>query len=550
VAGGGGGPGVHLLRIVSYAINGRGMGHLVRQLAILRWIRRLLGLLDRSCECWVLTSSEADTLARREGVPSLKMPSKAMLRDAGLEPARYLRIARSWTLNALAGLAPDLLLVDTFPGGSFGELVSGLELAQRRVLVARRVKPGFAEADGYRALLPLYHRVITPDGGGVGPILLREPYELLERAEARAALGVPEGRRAVYLSTGGGGDPGAAQTLTALAAALGERWHLVVGAGPLYQGPELRGPGVTWLSRYLSCELLPGVDAAVSAGGYNSFHELMSAGVPTVFLPRPRVADDQAERARRAEAAGAGRVAASLAEVPALLEDPGDPAAARALVPAGGALAAAVAALEGLVPAEELAWAAGAWSPALAALLRGDEAGGTKRLAELVRLLAGASPAELGRRRAALLAMADEGAPGAAALAGGLSGPADPGPRLARFAALRAECGLPLDLAVSLLRGLARKFPAARGAPLLAACERLFPTWARFDDWMGAISLLRAVPVQRGYALSEFSEALCGWLDREEDLFDALRAFSRLEGRGRRTVPEVLALLGSGEEVR
>ena len=33
------------LRIVSYAINGRGLGHLVRQLAILRWVRRYAALI-------------------------------------------------------------------------------------------------------------------------------------------------------------------------------------------------------------------------------------------------------------------------------------------------------------------------------------------------------------------------------------------------------------------------------------------------------------------------------------------------------------------------
>ena len=68
------------LRVVSYAINGRGLGHLTRQLAILRQIRRVAALLDLPVECWVLTSSEADTLAQREGIPALKMPSKAMLR--------------------------------------------------------------------------------------------------------------------------------------------------------------------------------------------------------------------------------------------------------------------------------------------------------------------------------------------------------------------------------------------------------------------------------------------------------------------------------------
>ncbi|MEZ4464682.1 MAG: glycosyltransferase [bacterium] len=381
------------LKVVSYAINGRGMGHLVRQLALLRQIRRVGSLLDVQCECWILTSSEADTLARREGIPALKMPSKAMLRDAGVDPARSLAILRGWVLNALAGLQPDLLLVDTFPGGSFGELLAALELARTRVLVARKVRDGFEADAAYQALLPLYDRVIIPDSRDVGPILIREREELPSRDEARRALGVPDGQRAVYLTLGGGGEVSAPDVLPRLVDALLARgWHVVVGAGPLYQGPERRGAGITWLDRYLAVELLPGVDAAVSAGGYNSFHELMHVGVPTVFLPLDRIADDQRERALRAVEAGAGRLARSLEEVPDLLESPGDAEVARSLVPGGGALAGAIAALGAVLPADDLRTAARVLRPEVVGILaRSRLTDAPARLLELMRVLSGGS---------------------------------------------------------------------------------------------------------------------------------------------------------------
>lgn len=483
--------------VVSYAINGRGMGHLTRQLAILRWVRRIGQILDRRIECWVLTSSEADTLARREGFCSLKLPSKAMFRDASLEPARYLRVARSWVLNTLAALGPDLLLVDTFPGGSFGELTAALEFARRRVLVARKVRPEFAAQDSYQALLPLYARTIVPDASDVGPILIRSRSELLSREQAREALGVS--RRTVYVSVGGGGDVNAHQVLPRLVRALRESWDVVVGAGPLYTGPELRGPTVRWMDRYVPVELFAGFDAAVSAGGYNSFHELMHAGVPTVFLPQHRIADDQLLRAQSAERAGAGRVARSVSEVVELLEEPGSADAARALVPRNGAREAALAALEGLIPPHELKHAAELLDEQTVQVL--DQVG-----VELVRLVGGS-------------------------------------PNAVRFLELCnqhevGEEGLPL------LKSLSRKFPAATVEERLSAAELLFPVWARYDDWMGAVSLLRAVPTQRTYALSAFANDLAVWLEREEDLFDALRDFTRLEGHGQRSVAEVLMELG------
>ena len=512
------------LRVVSYAINGRGLGHLTRQLAILRQVKQICALLDLRVETWVITSSEADTLARREGIPALKMPSKAMLRDAGIEPTRYLAIARGWVLNCVSGLAPDLLLVDTFPAGSFGELVSVLEIVKRRVLVARRVRDEFKADPAYSALLPLFQDVITPDDGGTGPILLRSRHELTARDAARAALGIPQGARSVYGSVGGGGDKAAPSTLPRMVRGLtGTGWHVVVGAGPLYSGPELRGAGITWLSRYAPVELFAGLDAAVSAAGYNSFHELMHAGVPAVFLPQPRIADDQTERAERAQSAGAGLVAPSVEAVPELLEQLWErreaaSAAAAALVPENGALAAALQALEGLVPAEDLATAASVLTPEVARLI-----------APLAAAGAGSDGARPAMRLLRLLAGSDD----TVALLG-------------RFVAACTGSGVPTDTALLLTEALVRKFPASHGLELVESTERLLAAWARFDDWMGAVSLMRAVPVQRRLTLGGFSERLSTWLSLEDDLFDATRAFTRLEGAGRMQVDEVLTMLAAG----
>ena len=542
------------IRVVSYAINGRGMGHLVRQLAILRWVRRIAALLDRSCEIWVLTSSEADTLARREGFVSLKMPSKAMMRDAEIEPARYLAVARTWVLQTVAGLQPDLLVVDTFPGGSFGELVAALELVPHRVLVARKVRDDFAEGDAYRGLLPLYERVILPDDRAGGPIILRERSELLARDEARRALGIPEGTQAIWVSRGGGGDVDAASELPRLVESLrGRGWHVVVGAGPLYQGPEIRGAGITWLSRYAPVELFLGLDAAVSAGGYNSFHELMFAGVPTVFLPQPRIADDQSERVARAEAAGAGKVANVLSEVPdrvaELLECDGASEAARSLVPVNGARAAALEILSTVLSEADLRMATEVLTPDLLALIhrtrdpRGRPNRSLKRMLGLVRLLSGGIPSGVARRRAVLAELEATGVPVPAL--------EDPAPsELGRFVAICEREGVPFDSAEHVIRGLHKKFPAASGADLVEAAQVLFPVFTRFDDWMGVVSLLRALPTQRNYTLDAFVVDVLPWLARHSDLFDAVRDLSRLEGAGDRSVAEVLKLLNAPAQAK
>ncbi len=524
------------LRIVSYAINGRGLGHLVRQLAILRWVRRYGALLGVNTECWVLTTSEADTLARREGIPAFKMPSKAMMRDAAIDPAKWLAVGRQWVMNAVAGLSPDVLVVDTFPGGSFGELLPVLETVPTRVLVARAVKDDIAADDAYRALVPLYQKVIVPDERGVGPILLREREELMARDEARAALGVTRDR-AVYVTLGGGGDEAAARTLPVLADRLVARgWHVVVGAGPLYIGPERRGPNLTWMDRYVPLELMQGVDAAVSAGGYNSVTELMFAGIPTVFLPQPRIADDQDGRARAAVEAGAARIATSLDEVPELLDAPGDPAAARAFVPKNGARSAAAEILGAVLPAADVAMAQSVVTPELWA--RAQRLGGANAL-DAVSVLVGDAPSAQKERDALLAELVAEGALISAPARRKLPAAA----RVETFLAAVERSQAPLDTAIAIVRGLKRKFPAAGLDALVDACVVLFPAWARFADWMGAVSLVNALPLQRGVSVGEVATGLVAWLERETDLFDALRRFAHLEGNGARSLGDVLRAL-------
>jgi hypothetical protein len=527
---------VKRLRIVSYAINGRGLGHLVRQLAILRWVRRYGALLGITTECWVLTTSEADTLARREGIPAFKLPSKAMMRDAAIDPTRWLAVGRQWVMNAIAGLSPDVLVVDTFPGGSFGELLPVLETVPTRVLVARAVKDDIARDDGYRALLPLYQKAIVPDERGVGPILLREREELMPREEARAALGVTR-ERAVYVTLGGGGDEAAARTLPVLAERLVARgWHVVVGAGPLYMGPERRGPHITWMDRYVPLELMLGVDAAVSAGGYNSVTELMFAGVPAVFLPQPRIADDQDGRARAAVAAGAARIANSLDDVPELLEAPGDPEAARALVPHNGARGAAAEILATVLPAADVAMAQSVVTPELWA--RAQRLGGSNAL-EAVSALVGDAPSAQKERDAVLAELVAEGAL--------LSAPArrrlPAAVRVEKFLSAVEAANAPIETALAIVRGLKRKFPAAGLDALVDACVLLFPAWSRFADWMGAVSIVNALPLQRGVGVGEVATGMVAWLERETDLFDALRRFAHLEGNGARPLGDVLRAL-------
>lgn len=355
-------------RILFYAVNGLGLGHVTRLLAIARALRRQAP----AAEILFVTSSEADGVIYREGFAAVKLPSKTIRETCGLRKSTYLKMAQSVTWNAIGAFDPDVLVVDTYPSGSFEELIPVLRWRQKNVFVFREQRPDSFQAGLLAAALPLYDLLVVPHDDAaqvgplpepakaraVGPILIRERAELLDRAAARAALGLPADGLLFYGSFGGGGDPEAVRALelTARAVAGLPGAHLAVGAGPLLRAEMPPGPGLTVLSgRYPMLDVLPAFDAAIAAAGYNTVHELLFAGVPSTLVPFPRVLDDQEKRARELADAGACLLCdplteRGLAEQVARLADPptrrGLAERARRAVKRNGAAAAAQAILE------------------------------------------------------------------------------------------------------------------------------------------------------------------------------------------------------------
>ena len=296
-------------RIVFYAVNGLGLGHVTRLLSIARAIRRLAP----KSEILFITSSEADGVIYREGFAAIKLPSKTIREQCGLGKGRYLKMAQSVTWSALSSFDPDVLVVDTYPSGSFEELIPVLRWKQKNVFVFREQRQQTYQTNLLMAVLPLYDRLIVPHDDieqvgklpepgkarAVGPILIREHNEMLSRAEARRALNLPPDKLLFYGSFGGGGDPETRRALEITAQAISAlpNAHLVLGAGPLLRQTPPSQDNVTVITgRFPMLDVLPAFDAAIAAAGYNTVHELLFAGVASALVPFGRVLDDQEGR--------------------------------------------------------------------------------------------------------------------------------------------------------------------------------------------------------------------------------------------------------------
>lgn len=521
------------LRIVCYGVNGAGVGHVTRLAAIARWLRRLTAALGAPAEIWFLTSSEATRLLFDERFAAFKLPSKTVVGAAGIDKLAYLALAKQWVWHSLGLLRPDLLVVDTFPRGSFGELLSALDLAERRAFVYRPTRPEFAARPDFQAMLPLYDAIVVPEHARdapvvvpegvadrvhhVGPITIRDREEILPRAEARARLGLPpDGGPVVFVSAGGGGDPEAETRIAAACEALApwEEATVVVGAGPLFRGRPRRGPRIVWLESERTAELARAFDVALCAAGYNTFWEMMLAGVPTLFWPQDKIADDQAARARRAADAGAGEV-----------------------LEAGIGGAQLLARVRALVAPERHAAASGA----AASLL--DRSHARDAAEVLLRQVLPRADVDLAVSRASTRAVSLERRWGAdlgliaevdQALAGREGGGdrGRPAPDLAVDVIERAaELGFSSAVIGKVVVPLARKLPVARPRERASAVGDLLTALAAFGDPAAAVPFVRVMVTERALSADALVVAMRSFLDEHRggggDLHEAALLLSR-----------------------
>lgn len=142
----------------------------------------------------------------------------------------------------------------------------------------------------------------------VDPIRLLDETQLLDRAEAAAALGIDPAQPSVLVQLGSGSHRDVVAMVDAVVRALRRFAGLQIviaewenGAVPLSLWPGTRVVRGFPLSQYFNA-----FDFSVSAAGYNTFHEVMAFALPTVFIGNAHAAiDDQVARARFAQDAGA-----------------------------------------------------------------------------------------------------------------------------------------------------------------------------------------------------------------------------------------------------
>jgi UDP:flavonoid glycosyltransferase YjiC (YdhE family) len=143
------------------------------------------------------------------------------------------------------------------------------------------------------------------------PIVMLDSDELLSREKARSRLGLPQDAVVVYVQLGAGeiNDIESEIRLTLEALLENPEVFVVLGESLIGGRIDIDLPRIQILRDYPNSIYFNGFDATVQAGGYNSFHETRTFGLPALFYPNMNTGmDDQLARCKVAEEEGWGIV--------------------------------------------------------------------------------------------------------------------------------------------------------------------------------------------------------------------------------------------------
>lgn len=302
--------------ILFVATNGAGLGHLTRCISVARRIRKI----NPKKEIIFVTTSLALTIINREGFLAYCIPSKELIKNI---------TSAQWN-NLLRKLLDDIFnlykITDIIFDGATPYASITASMAKHNVnkfWIKRSGEKDEEIATKREALEVHFDTVIIPGEFGVenpeqlknklfiNPILYLDKNELWSKEEVRQYLNIPIEKKAVYIQLGAGNINDIDSDINRIISAIRKNGNAVMILGESLIGNELRiiEDDIIIVKDYPNAKYYNGFDFAVSACGYNSFHESVFLGLPTLFIPNMNTkTDDQYGRALRIQEVGAGLV--------------------------------------------------------------------------------------------------------------------------------------------------------------------------------------------------------------------------------------------------
>lgn len=304
-------------------INGVGLGHLTRCLAIAKRLR----LLDPKSEIIFFTTSIAVALVHRSRFICYHIPP-LNLSGTSVESSGWDDMFAVHLESIIAAHSPSVFIFDgSHPYGGIRRVLlknPGIKAVWlKRGLF--KSKTTSQQVDHFKEL---FDQVIVPGELGeqmeiqqkksltnsavsVAPIIICDTEELLPRRVVLQQLNLSDQKKTVYLQLGAGNinDTVALHAIIIQALQKIPDLQLVLGRSPIsLEQLEISG-AVRVLEDYPNSKYFEGFDCAIVTAGYNSVYEAIFHSLPVVLVPNlDTKSDDQAERARLAAVHGRVRV--------------------------------------------------------------------------------------------------------------------------------------------------------------------------------------------------------------------------------------------------
>jgi UDP-N-acetylglucosamine--N-acetylmuramyl-(pentapeptide) pyrophosphoryl-undecaprenol N-acetylglucosamine transferase len=304
--------------VVMFPTNGVGFGHFTRLLAVAKRMKKL----DPELEIIFFTTMPTLHLLKPYGIPAHHISGPKYFK--GMSSEEWNALLEEELSVCFETHRPSMFLFDgAFPYRGMLRAIQGRNSIQKMWMRRGTFRKGSSiPVDS----IEYFDAVIHPEDSITAvvekaehnveimtcpPIVMLDSEELLSKQKARSRLGLPQDSVVVYVQLGAGeiNDIESEIRLTLESLLENPAVYVVLGESLIGEKIDVDLPRVQILRDYPNSMYFRGFDATVQAGGYNSFHETRTFGLPTLFYPNMNTGmDDQLARCKVAEEEGWGIV--------------------------------------------------------------------------------------------------------------------------------------------------------------------------------------------------------------------------------------------------
>ena len=303
--------------IVFFPTNGVGFGHFTRLLAIARSLRKI----SPETELVFFTTMPTLQILANEGIVCYHMPSR--YRYADMKASTWNSICEEMLNFVFSVHRPRAFIFDgAFP---YRGMLNGIRIHDEGLLKVWVRRGTFKQGSSNipKESIGFFDAVIRPGDSSpqdyseemnhgvpiirTNPILLHPSGDEVE-SDIRERFGIPEFSTLCYVQLGAGkiNDISSEISITIDALSRFEHVYTIIGESMIGERINLPSERVRVLRDYPNSQYFSQFDFSIIAGGYNSYHEVIDSGLPSICFPNMKTGrDDQLARASVAREAGA-----------------------------------------------------------------------------------------------------------------------------------------------------------------------------------------------------------------------------------------------------